>query len=117
MKMIGLSDKTVRWFKSYLTRCQTVKFQNVVSDVSRVKTCIGQGTILGPLLFIFYVNDLTSVLTDLEINMYADDSILYCSGNDWTRMILKVQPEIDLVHEWFSRNRLRLNIKSQTLYL
>ena len=52
MKRIGLSDMTVRWFKSYLTRCQTVKYQNVVSDVSRVKTGIGQGTILGPLLFI-----------------------------------------------------------------
>ena len=101
MEKIGFSNRTIAWFRSYLTRSQTVKYNSILSDSVPVKTGIGQGTILGPLMFIFYINDLTSVLSDLKINMYADDCILYCSGNEWNRMLLKIQPEIDSVHEWF----------------
>ena len=117
MKKIGFSDPTTTWFKSYLTRRQAVKYNNVLSGVKDVKTGIGQGTILGPLLFIFYINDLTSVLTNLKINMYADDCLLYCSGNDWHRMLLKTQPEIDAVQVWFTANSLKLNTKKSSLLL
>ena len=91
-----------------------MKYNNTLSTVKNVRTGIGQGTILGPILFIFYINDLTTVLHDVKINMYADDCILYCSGNDWDRMHLRIQPEVDAVHEWFSMNRLKLNIKKSS---
>ena len=95
--------------KSYLTRTQEVKFDNIVSSQRSVKTSIGQGTILGPLLFIFYINDLTSVIHDLKINMNADDCILYTSGNNWNIMSQEMQPEIDKVKKWCISNGLKIN--------
>ena len=118
MCKIGFSVPTRNLFRSYLTRSQVAKYNDVVSDVKHVKTGIGQGSILGPLIFIFYINDVISVIDSLKINMYADDCILYCSGNAWNRMTVKMQPELDRVQSWFEQNRLKLNIsKSSTLLI
>ena len=116
LSKIGFNENTCKWFRSYLDRTQVVKFDNKLSDELKVCTGIGQGTILGPLIFIFYINDVISVLDVLKINMYADDCILYTSGNEWNRMRQKIQPEIDNIHRWCTLNRLRLNIdKSKIL--
>ena len=55
---IGFAQTTIDWFKSYLTRTQTVRFNYQLSDELSIKTGIGQGTILGPLLFLYYINDI-----------------------------------------------------------
>ena len=94
-----------------IIRTQSVKFGSTVSPDLHVISGIGQGTILGPLIFIFYINDIVSVLRCLKINMYADDCILYCSGNDWNRMKLKIQPELYSVQRWYTANRLKINVK------
>ena len=95
-----------------------VKFDNKISSQRSVITGIGQGTILGPLLFIFYINDLTAVIKDLKINMYADDCILYTSGNNWNNMLLKIQPDIGNVQLWCMANRLKINdSKSKVLLI
>ena len=65
MSKIGFSHQTIAWFKSYLTRTQLVKIEDSISSELEVKTGIGQSTILGPLLFIFYINDIVSVLRNL----------------------------------------------------
>ena len=62
MSKIGFTDHTCAWFRSYLSRSQVVRFKNVNSMSLNVKTGIGQGTILGPLLFIFYINNILTVL-------------------------------------------------------
>ena len=111
MSYIGFNHNTIAWFKSYLSRTQVVRFKDSMSSTLRVKTGIGQGTILGPLLFIFYINDLVTVLKHFKINMYADDCILYNSGNNWDTMSAKLQPELVTIQGWFTDNRLRLNIK------
>ena len=116
-RKIGFSENTIGWFKSYLTRTQVVKFDNELSSSKPVITGIGQGTILGPLLFIFYINDIISVVHDLKINMYADDCMLYISGNDWNRMKLKIQPELCNVQQWCTRNRLKLNVSKSKVLL
>ena len=55
-------------------------------------------------------------MTHLKINMNADDCILYISGNDWTRMLLRIQPELDNIQEWFSMNPLGVSLdKEMTL--
>ena len=77
------------WYRSYLNRMQVVKFENSVSNELNVQTGIGQGTILGPLVFLFYINNIVSVLDVLKVNMYADDGILYTSGNECNRMSKK----------------------------
>ena len=117
LSKIGFNDHSCNWFRSYLDRTQAVKFNDIMSDTLKVRTGIGQGTILGPLIFIFYINDIISVLDVLKINMYADDCILYTSGNDWIRMQQKIQPEIDNIHEWCTANRLRLNIEKSKILI
>ena len=74
-----------------------------------VRSGIGQGTILGPLIFIFYINNIVTTTGNLKINMYADDCILFCSGNNWSRMIRNVQLDLDNVNSWCQRNRLKLS--------
>ena len=117
MSKIGFDRLTLDWFKSYLTRTQTVRFDGKLSDRLNVKTGIGQGTILGPLISIFYINDLISVTNIFSVNMYADDCILYSSGNDWKKMILTLQPELDRIHTWCVQNRLQLNVKKSNTLL
>ena len=74
---IDFSPLSLAWFKSYLTRIQNVKLNDVTSTVFPILTGISQGTILGPSLFIFYINDITQAKRNLMINMYADDCILF----------------------------------------
>ena len=82
MYKIGFDDRSLTWFRSYLTWTQQVKFENIISPKVPVKTGIGQGTILGPLFFIFYINNKVSVINNLKINMYTDDCFLYISVNN-----------------------------------
>ena len=116
LRKIGFTENSLSWFKSYLTRTQTVRFNGIVSDPLNVKTGIGQGTILGPLIFIFYINDIVTCIGRLKINMYADDCILFRSGNNWDRMVNPIQSDLDNVYRWCERNMLKLNTtKSKTL--
>ena len=115
---IGCTNSTLTWFKSYLTRTQAVRYNNVLSDVLKIKTGIGQGTILGPLILIFYINDIIVRTGRLKINMYADDCILFASGNNWNIMKDIIQPDLDGIQSWCNHNRLTLSIsKSKTLLL
>ena len=74
---VGLSLPSIAWFTSYLQRSQCVLFENVLSSVKTNKSGIGQGTILGPILFISYINDIVNHTGNAKINMYADDCVLY----------------------------------------
>ena len=114
---IGFSPLSLSWFKSYLTSTQVVKFNNVTSSVLWVVTGIGQGTILGPLLFIFYINDIIRAKGNFMINMYADDCILFKSGNNWNRMKDMLQPDLDGINAWCKRNRLQLSHKKSKVLL
>ena len=117
MSKIGFCINSLAWFKSYLTRTQIVKFDNNVSTELHVQTGIGQGTILGPIIFIFYINDIISVMRRLKINMYADDCILYTSGNDWSKISEKIQLEVDNVQRWYDSNMLKVNVNKSKVLL
>ena len=111
LRACGVSIASVRWFESYLSTQQAVMFDGKLSTVTCTKSGIGQGTILGPILFILYINDLVKEIGGVRINMYADDCILYCSGNTWERVHFKLQQSLANVSVWLERNSLRLNVK------
>ena len=113
---ISFSDRSIAWFKSYLTGTQIVRFNELESNTLSVKSGISQGTILGPLIFIFYINDIIRSIGTIKINMCADDCILFCSGNDWNIMKDNIQSSLENVNRWCHRNKLKLsNLKLKVL--
>ena len=118
LSKIGADEKVLAWFKSYLNRTQELKYRDVVSASVDVPTGIGQGTILGPLIFIFYMNDIVDNLYYVKYSMYADDCVLYITGNTWQSMRHKLQEDLECFEHWGELNNLQLNIKkSKLLYI
>ena len=111
LRAIGLSRFSLDWFTSYLKRSQCVLFENTLLCVVPNKSGIGQGTILGPILFILYINDIVNYIGDTNINMYADDCIIYCTGNNWDRVHNTLQQSLGYVTRWLGQNALKLNVK------
>ena len=73
------------------TRAQEVRIENNLSRCKPVATGIGQGTIIGQLIFIFHINDVITNVSDLKVNMYADDCLVYTIGANLERMAPKIQ--------------------------
>ena len=97
----GVVGKAHAWFESYLCGCQqTVKFDGSLSAWGSVRVGVPQGSILGPLLFSNFVNDLPSVVDHAQINMYADDTELHCCGKDLQRVQDDLQSDLYRVQDW-----------------
>ena len=78
LDLYGCRENELAWFRSFLgERYQCVKYHGVLSDPLPVKRCVPQGSILGPLLFITFMNDSILEISDIRLDMYADDSTLY----------------------------------------
>ena len=103
----------ISWFKSYLKRRQVLNYNEVESAARVVPTGIGQGTILGPLIFIFYMNDIVERLYYVKLSMYADDCVLYLSGNNWESIRVKIQEDLECFEHWGDLNNLHLNVKKK----
>ena len=102
----GIKGKNFSWFESYLTgRKQYINFEindnNGKTDLLKIICGLPQGSILGPLLFIIYINDLYQVSDILKPIMFADDTNLFCSNNDIKSLFLNTNSELKNISEWF----------------
>ena len=79
----------------------TVKVEPKVGILSK-KTSpgIAQGTVLGPLIFIFYINDIIDSIKNCHLSLFADDCVLYLDGNNWTRVSEKIQQDLISFENW-----------------
>ena len=111
-------DGAHAWLASYLCgRQQAVKCDDSLSARGPVKVGVPQRSILGPLLFSIFVNDLPNVVTHAQINMYADDTELHCCGEDLRNVQCDLQLDLCKVQDWLQANRLQLNVSKSVIML
>jgi hypothetical protein len=80
VEQYGIICAELSWFRSYLSnRSQKIKFYKKISDAINVQLGVAQGSVLGPLLFLLYINDIKNVLRYSKLNLFADDILLYPS--------------------------------------
>lgn len=110
MSYYGFQKDEVEWFSSYLTnRCQKVSCHNSLSDKEILHIGIPQGSILGPLLFLLYINDISQHVHIGSCNLYADDTLVYCTGRTIDELQGNLQECIADVNNWYDRNKLVVN--------
>ena len=113
----GIRGNAFNWFKSYLSeRSQYVVYDRKQSKTQTVQCGVPQGSILGPLLFIIYMNDICNASELLFSILYADDTYVQISGNDITYLVSSMNAELELLSRWFKANKLSLNAQ-KTFYL
>ena len=84
LHMYGFNGTTLKWFSNYLTcRKQCVKLNGITSSFLDVVMGIPQGSILGPILFLLFANDLPNCITRCQCNLFADDTILYTKASTY----------------------------------
>ena len=113
----GVRDIALSWFRSYLTdREQYVNVNNCNSVLQKLKYGVPQGSILGPILFILYINDLPQISKIAHHIYFADDANLIISADTCTQLNLMVNEVLSLVLHWATNNGLKLNA-SKTKYM
>ena len=116
LKRYGFRNKAHDWFTSYLTdRTQYVNIENVSSSLKSITHGVPQGSVLGPILFLLYINDLHNA-TLLFTLLFADDTSFLLSGRDLNELFAQVNLELEKAFCWFKANKLSLNV-SKTKYM
>ena len=110
LRKVGICGKLHSWFKSYLLgRHQCVVLDGAVSQSTKVTSGVPQGSILGPLMFLIYINDLPDVLQHCSPLLFADDTKIYCKINSITDCML-IQEDINLLYSWCCKWKLDFNV-------
>ena len=118
MSFYGFNDHTSKWFQSYLNkREQIVSFRNQLSGKCQLQIGVPQGSVLWPLLFLIYVNDINRHVHLGSCNIYADDTLIYCTGNNITELKYNIQKCVTYVHEWYESNKLVINTSKSNVML
>ena len=113
LSLYGIKGMELKWFGSYLfQRQQAVKCNGNLSPFIEMTSGVPQGSVLGPFLFLLFVNDISSFATNgCMLNLFADDTIIYASGDNIEEVHYKLQSCLDNVSKWYNRNRLLINIE------
>ena len=113
----GIRGIALQWFQSYLSnRKQFVSYRNFSSDILNIDCGVPQGSVLGPLLFIIYSNDIPQSVKECKTTLFADDTTLYISGDNKDQLFSHMKTDLTTLIDWFRANKLSLNI-SKTNYV
>lgn len=123
LKYYGLRGSTLQLLKSYLqNRKQYIEIEDIKSDILSVTIGVPQGSILGPLLFVIYINDFSQASHKFDFIMYADDTTLFSTVNSFSdnpenkNIQSSINEELSKVIEWLKINKLSLN-KNKSKYM
>ena len=105
------------WFRSYLSnRQQFTQLSSIQSSTAKITCGVPQGSVLGPLLFLIYVNDIGNAVPNQKVKLFADDTNLFIFGNRLPDLEMKSNHCLNALNNWFLSNKLTLNL-SKTCYM
>ena len=116
LERYGVRGIEHNWLKSYMNnRKQYVSFDNVNSSLLDITCGVPQGSILGPILFILYINDLCNVSEFLKFVLFAEDTNLFASGDNIVSLCNEINKELYKINVWFRINKLSLNLNKTSM--
>jgi len=107
----GVRGQSLKWFASYLSGRSQFTFCNSTSSEKKTVTCgVPQGSVLGPLLFLLYINDLPNISQKLKFYLFADDTNIFYQSSNLEDLQTILNRELKKLSLWLNANRLALNI-------
>lgn len=111
LRNYGIGALALKWFDSYLSnRKQCVRINGTISNVIENKLGVPQGSILGPLLFIIYINEFSNILKSCKLQMFADDTLVYLTDKNIESKVDIINSELEILYNVINQNKLKLNI-------
>lgn len=112
----GIRGLPLAMIRSYLSdRFQYMEINGTKSSTRPICRGVPQGSIMGPLLFIIYINDLPLICPGAEIQLFADDTVVSVSGTDFTQTSINLNSHLHLINDWMKSNRLTLNARKSNV--
>ena len=112
LQNIGIRGLAYQLFCSYLNnRSQFVQCNNASSGFQSITRGVPQGSVLGPILFLIYINDIINASSKFQFIMYADDTNLLLADKDINSLHFHLSTELNSVSQWLKSNKLKLNVK------
>ena len=104
LSLCGIKGNLLKWFGSYLKdRLQRVVINGQYSDWANLNAGVPQGSVLGPLLFLIYINDITSVVNFSNIRLFADDTCLFIEVQDRDEAVTQIEKDLFNIEKWAER--------------
>jgi len=111
----GVRGVALEWFSNYLkNRKQYVEYKNCRSQTQEIVCGVPQESVLGPLLFIIYTNELPMSINSSKTILFADDTTVFCSSNNLAYLYDTLNNDLNILADWFRANKLSLN--TTTIY-
>ena len=108
----GIRGVSNDWFRSYLSNCnQYVSINGYESGLAALNCSVPQGSVLGPLLFLLYINDFNQAIKFCKVHHFADDTNLLCLRNSIKKLNKIVNPDLKHLANWLNANKISVNIK------
>ncbi|XP_067635721.1 uncharacterized protein [Eurosta solidaginis] len=117
LKRIGIEGIELKWFESFLTRKQYTVIDEAISDSVPINVGLPQGSVLAPILFNVYINDIASSIKNGKIKLFVDDALLTLSEENIGVAFEKMQEDLNSLYIWLCKNKLLVNVEKTNMVI